>query len=164
VGIESRSHLPPGRAAADAHDPALGVDDLDGVQVRQVDHHPAGVRAVAERTVAAGPHRHRKIEAYGVGERGRDLVRVSGADDQRRFTGREEHPRRVVVPVVPGSQRLEGQVGLVQAHRSLLVRRVVRSITGFDRWGIRAGPRRPGGGSSGYPAGGSAPTRIPRPE
>ena len=109
--IERRGHPAPGRAAADAHQPALGVEDLDVVEMRQVDHHPAGVGAVAERAVPARAHRHRQVVACGVRERRRDLVRVAGPDHQRRSAGREERPRRGVVPVVPGSQGLDGQVG-----------------------------------------------------
>ena len=36
------------------------------------------VRAVPERAVPTGPHRHREASANGVRQRGRDIVRATG--------------------------------------------------------------------------------------
>ena len=140
VRIECRGHPAPGRAAADPHEPALGVEDLDVVKMRQVDHHPAGVGAVAERTVPARAHRHRQVVTCGVSERGRDLVRPARPDHQRWVARRVKRPRRLVVAVIARSQGVADQNCRLWAHRSLLVRESVCSISGI-RW---VGPVRVG--------------------
>ncbi len=115
--VERRGHLAPRGPAADPDQAPVGVQDLDRVQVREVDHHPAGVGAVPERAVAAGAHGHRQVVAYGVPERRSDLIGVAGPDHDGRAAGREERARRVVVPVVAGPQDLGGHRGFVQVHR-----------------------------------------------
>ena len=64
--IERGRDLAPRGAAADAHETAPGIEDLDVVKMRQVDHHLFGVGAVAERAVTARAHRHRPVVVCGV--------------------------------------------------------------------------------------------------
>jgi hypothetical protein len=118
IRIERCGHPAPGRAAADAHEPAAGVEDVHVVKMRQVDHHPANVAAVAERAVLARAHCHRQVVTYGASECGGDLVRVTRPDHHRWTAGAVEHPRRGVVPVVPGSPDLDSRVCRRQTHRS----------------------------------------------
>ena len=122
VGLRRRVEVEPGRAAARARDPRLGVD-LDRAHLREVDHEPVVENAVPGRIVAASTHGDLEPVRLREREGGCDVVGHEAPGDHRGATvdERVEAPACGVEAGVVREDHLAGQrllqVGDVHVRR-----------------------------------------------
>ncbi len=112
VGLGGAVELRPGRAGADARDPALGVD-LDRRHAAHVDHEPVVDEREPGDRVPAGADREREPFSAGVGDRVGDVRRRGAARHHRGPALDHRVVERRGVGVL-------GSAGLVQVHAAKL--------------------------------------------